>query len=336
MVKAFVFGKFLPFHKGHEAMVQFALTKCDFLTVLICCSDQENIPDVVREKWINETFQQYQNMEVVSLNYFEGELPNTSVSSEEVSMIWSQKFKSLFPDYEVVITSEDYGDFVAQFMGIRHIAFDLPKYLFPFSATAVRNDLFSNWNYLPDSVKKDLTLKVVLLGTESSGKSSLTSKLAKRYNCSEVQETARDIIPHSDSFSFDDLHDVANQHASRINKTVLGKSPLVIIDTDIHITKSYAQFVFGKELEVNEKIYNSNKANLYLYLNNNADYVQDGTRLIESDRNLLDFSHKEILKKHHIDYIELNGNYEQKFQRAVELINCLIKSDNKNYRLEEI
>jgi HTH-type transcriptional regulator, transcriptional repressor of NAD biosynthesis genes len=50
MIKAFVFGKFLPFHKGHQAMINFALTKCDYLSVLICCSDKENIDGLIRQK----------------------------------------------------------------------------------------------------------------------------------------------------------------------------------------------------------------------------------------------------------------------------------------------
>ena len=57
MIKAFVFGKFLPFHKGHEAIINFALTKCDFLTVLVCCSDKENITAMTRQKWIEKTFE---------------------------------------------------------------------------------------------------------------------------------------------------------------------------------------------------------------------------------------------------------------------------------------
>jgi HTH-type transcriptional repressor of NAD biosynthesis genes len=55
MIKAFTFGKFLPFHKGHEAMINFALTECDFLSVLVCCSDKENINGEVRKKWIDNS-----------------------------------------------------------------------------------------------------------------------------------------------------------------------------------------------------------------------------------------------------------------------------------------
>ncbi|MCB0650933.1 MAG: adenylyltransferase/cytidyltransferase family protein, partial [Saprospiraceae bacterium] len=29
MIHAFVFGKFLPFHLGHKALIDFALEQCD-------------------------------------------------------------------------------------------------------------------------------------------------------------------------------------------------------------------------------------------------------------------------------------------------------------------
>lgn len=332
MVKAFVFGKFLPFHKGHEAMINFALTKCDFLTVLVCCSDKENIPATTRQKWIEKTFETHKNIEVKTFNYSENEFPNTSVSSQEVSKIWSSKFKELFPDYDLVITSEEYGNYVASYMGIEHIPFDIPKQLFPVSATAVRNDLFTNWEFLPDSVKPYFAFKVVILGTESTGKTTLTEQLSQHFNCTSVTEIARDLIDNSNTFEFDDLHLVATEHAKRIDKAILDKSPLIIIDTDIHITKSYANFVFNKVLEVENEIYNSNKGDLYLYLNNDVEYVQDGTRLSEIDRNLLDLSHRKILTQHNIDIVEITGDWEQRFEQAVTIINQTIKANDNPHR----
>ena len=324
MVKAFVFGKFLPFHKGHEAMINFALTECDFLTVLVCCSHEENIPAKTRQKWIEKTFEKVSKIEIKSYNYLESELPNTSQSSQGVSKIWSAKFKEFFPNYDLVITSEEYGNYVASFMKIKHIAFDIPKQLFPVSATAIRNNIFTNWNFLPDSVKPNFTIKVVLLGTESTGKTTLTERLSNHFNCSSVNEAGRDLIANSNSFEFDDLHLVASEHAKRIDKAVLEKSPLIIIDTDIHITMSYAKFIFNQTLNVEREIYNSNKAVLYLYLNNDVEYLQDGTRLTEEDRNLLDISHRQILTEHNINFIEINGNWNNRFESSIEHINTLI------------
>ncbi len=324
MIKAFVFGKFLPFHKGHEAMINFALTKCDFLTVLVCCSDKENTSATTRQKWIEKNFDKETKIEIKSYNYLERELPNTSVSSQEVSRIWSEKFKTIFPDYSLVITSEEYGNYIASFMGIKHIAFDIPKQLVPISATAVRNDIFTNWNFLPNSVKPSFAIRIVVLGTESTGKTTLTELLAKHFNCSSVKEAGRDLIPNSNSFGFDELHLVASEHAKRIDKAVLGHSPLIIIDTDIHITKSYARFVFNKELEVDDEIYNSNKADLYIYLTNDVEHQQDGTRLDESDRDLLDLSHRTILREKNIKFVEIEGDWEQRFIRTLKEIEPVI------------
>ena len=211
-------------------------------------------------------------------------------------------------------------------MNIRHISFDISKQLFPISATAIRNNIYANWAYLPNSVKPYFSIKVVILGTESTGKTTLTEQLAKYFNCSSVKESGRDLIADSNLFDFNDLHLVVNEHAKRIDSVVSEQSPLVIIDTDIHITKSYAKFIFNRKLEVESKIYNSNKANLYLYLNNDVEFVQDGTRLNEEDRNLLDISHRQILIDYNINIVEISGDWKCRFDKAVRVIKNLIET----------
>jgi len=328
MIKAFVFGKFLPFHNGHEAMISFALTQCDFLSVLVCCDKQEHIPGEVRKHWIEAAFENTSNMEVKILRYDNRLLPNTSQTSLSVSEIWSAEFKKLYPDYNLLITSEPYGDLVAGFMGIKHIPFNLEKDIHPVSATAIRTNLFSNWHHLPAAVRPYFAVKVVILGTESTGKTTLTEQLANYYNCSMVAEIGRDLIPDSTDFSFDDLLFVANEHAKKINETVLRDSPLVIVDTDIHITKSYAKFAFGLEMPVSEYIIDANKANLYLYLNNDVPYYQDGTRLNKTERDLLDQSHREVLAQHQIKFVEITGNWQKRFEHAVSEISKLITTQS--------
>jgi HTH-type transcriptional repressor of NAD biosynthesis genes len=324
MIKAFVFGKFLPFHKGHEAMISFALTQCDFLSVLVCCDNEENISGDVRKDWIETSFVDKKNIEVKVLHYDNQLLPNTSETSTSISKIWSVEFKKHYPDYNLLITSEPYGELVADFMGIHHIAFDLTKGRHPISASVIRNDLFANWHYLPAAVKPYFTIKVAILGTESTGKTTLTEQLAKYFNCSYVLEAGRELISDSTKFTFEDLHLVANEHAKRIDEAILGDSPLIIIDTDIHITKSYAKFTFDRELPVENHIYRTNKADLYLYLNNDAPYYQDGTRLSKIDRDLLDQSHRDILTDHQIKLVEISGTWQIRFEQAVSEVSKLI------------
>jgi HTH-type transcriptional repressor of NAD biosynthesis genes len=209
-------------------------------------------------------------------------------------------------------------------MNIQHIPFDNSKTLFPVSATAVRNNLMANWLFLPEVVRRDLALKVVILGTESTGKTTLTENLAAYFNCSKVLEAGRDLIPDSNTFSIDDLYLVAREHAKRIDDAAVGNSALVIIDTDIHITRSYCRYTFEQELEVSDAIYRSNKAQLYLYLNNDVEYYQDGTRLSKEERDKLDCSHRQVIKDANLPVIEISGNWEVRFQQAVEQIRLLI------------
>lgn len=320
MVKAFVFGKFLPFHKGHEAMIRFALTHCDSLSVLVCSSNMETIPGNLRKQWIEETFSGIPNIHVIVFDYREEDLPNTSESSETVSQLWSQKFLELITGHNLLITSEPYGDMVARYMNIRHISFDPARQAIPVSSTMVRNSLFENWNFLCNSVKPYYVKKVVILGTESTGKTTLGTRLAHHFQCTLVPETGRDLIPNSNTFSFEDLEAVAQAHALSIQHAEKGESPLVIIDTDIHITMSYARFVFSKPLPVTSSMMEANKAHLYLYLKNDVPFVQDGTRLPESHRNQLDLSHRRILAENYINYVEIGGGWEERLETAVRVI----------------
>ncbi len=305
-------------------MIEFALSKCDILTVLVCSSDEEHISGDTRKRWIDDCFSMQNNIEVKVFEYKESELPNTSESSREVSKTWSDIFSKLLPDHSLVITSEDYGDYVAVFMGIQHIAFDKKKELFPVSATLIRHDLFTYWSYLPGSVRKGLAVKVVILGTESTGKSTLTQQLAEHYNCTAVHEAGRDLIPDSNNFNIDDLQLVAKEHANRIDKATCGTSPLLIIDTDINITQSYSWYFFQKQLEIATNIINSNKADLYLYLKNDVNHIQDGTRLSETHRNQLDISHRQVLNNNDIQFIEIAGSWYERLNIATTAIDNLI------------
>ena len=301
-------------------MIEHALNYCDMLTVLVCCSDKELISSELRGQWIRDTFKQEDKVEVIVLNYLEIEYPNTSESSQETSRTWSKKFKQLFPDHSLLITSEPYGNYVASFMGISHIAFDLNRAKYPVSATAIRRNPYGNWDFIPSAVKPYFLKKVVLLGTESTGKTTLTEMLASYFGASKVLEAGRDIIKNSKEFKYEDLYAVAQDHANRIAKSNVEASPLLFIDTDVHITRSYARFMFKKDLELPQEIIEQSKAAVYLYLNNDVPHIQDGTRLGEAERNFLDKSHRQTLLHYGIKYHEIKGNWHERLADAVNTI----------------
>ncbi len=323
MRRGFVFGKYLPFHLGHKALIEFALTKCDQLYVLVCATNTEVTSVETRVGWLQETFQEVRNVTVLTLKYDETILPNTSVSSKEASKRWSKEFLSRLPQVHMVCTSEPYGDYVGEFMGIEHVLFDRDRIQVPVSSSMIRTSYYAYWSFLPVAVKRSYQKKIVLLGTESTGKSSIAESISQSLDSTLVDETGRQLIPNSNSFTKDDLRKVAFHHASRIRSACDNLSPLVLIDTDVHITQSYAKYRFGEYLDLPYDIYQANRAHLYFYLDATLDLSQDGTRLDQAERLHLDAIHRMTLRHFGIKFSEVGGSWKSRLHHIVNEIQSL-------------
>ena len=320
----FVFGKFMPFHKGHEAMILFTASLCEKLYVIVCVSNKEQMPADLRKNWIANSFADNLNIEVILFNYDEEKLSNSSESSREISKTWAIEFKKLLPDVELLVSSEPYGDFVAEYMDIEHRFFDRARNKYPISASKIRSNPYENWEFLPDAVKPFYQLKVVILGTESTGKTTLSAYLSNYINAPLVKEMGRELIPNSEQFEMDDLKRVAAAHQFETELALKRLKPLIIMDTDIHITQSYAIYKFGQYLDLPEQWYETQKASLYLYLSKDSPYEQDGSRMTEDDRNKLDGFHRKTLEKFGIQYTTLSTDFESRKQDAIRLIYKLL------------
>jgi HTH-type transcriptional repressor of NAD biosynthesis genes len=96
------------------------------------------------------------------------------------------------------------------------------------------------------------------------------------------------------------------------------------MDTDIHITQSYAFYKFGQYLDLPKQWYRTQKADLYLYLPAETPYVQDGTRLKNAERNELDQCHIKTLENFGIGYHVLPADFTERRKKAVRVINQLL------------
>lgn len=318
--KAFVFGKFLPFHAGHRAMIDFALANSAQLVVLVCCEKNEPVPCSKRLSWIKRTYTSNPKIEVRAVYYCDSELPATSQTSEAVSELWAQEFLKLVPDCSLLVTSEPYGELTAAAMQIQHLPFNPERSQVPVSATAICENVFEHWHFVPPAVRPDLAFKVALYGTESTGKSTLAVQLAQHFNGALVAEAGRELIPDSRHFTLADLQTVAAEQTARIKQAATGDSPVVICDTTAFITASYARFAFGEELQLTPDMRDHNQAALNLYLPATATYVQDGTRLPEDQRNQLDRIHRETLANAGLDVVELRGPQHEWLAHACVLV----------------
>jgi HTH-type transcriptional repressor of NAD biosynthesis genes len=76
----------------------------------------------------------------------------------------------------------------------------------------------------------------------------------------------------------------------------------------------------GCNVEVDSWIINANRADLYLFLETDCPFIQDGTRLNDEQREKLNSNHKKLLIESGIKFITLSGNWEERFTLARDII----------------
>lgn len=315
-----VLGKFMPLHAGHMALIDFGLNYCDRLIVLICSSDKEEIAGEVRVNWLKQIASDNSRLQIEHLHYNEDLLPNTSVSSRGVSKLWASKIGELFPQLDILFSSEPYGDYMAEFLEIEHKCFDIERAHVKTSASSILKDPFGGWDFIAEPAKPYFVKKIVLLGSESTGKSTLAERLAKEFKTVHVPEMAREIIEKTKDVFYDDLIKIATLHAKTILDYTKKANKLLVCDTDVNITSSYSQYLFNQNLVVPHWIAEANKADLYIFLETDCPFVQDGTRLSEEERNDLSKHHKQHLANAGINYHAITGNWDERFEQAKQLI----------------
>lgn len=327
MIKGFITGSFRPFHKGHEALISFAKSNCDELTILITTLSDEVIPYKYRLKWVLSTYLDDPQIQIVA-----DVIQEPSLEGVDLSIWWGEYVKQKYGNFDRVFTSEDYGDVFAKSMGAVHFKFNQNRDIIPISATLIREKPLTNWNYLNNFAKDYFIKKIAIVGTESTGKTTLAKRLAEHYKTEWCPEVGRELIKNSNKFSINDLKIVGIEHAKNIIKYTRLANKVLFIDTELNITKSYAKFMFNKNISFDPWVEKANSIDLYLYLDKEAPYYDDGTRLSEKDRDILDESHINFFKdKKNVQYLpwltQINGDtekYEERFRYAIKIIDSFI------------
>jgi HTH-type transcriptional regulator, transcriptional repressor of NAD biosynthesis genes len=324
MITGFILGKFHPLHRGHLGLIHFALTHCDKLIILLCASDKEFISGKMRLEWLQQSFPNQSNIEIILFDYLETMLPNTSVSSRIVSKIWANQIQSIVPQIDVIFTSERYGDYLAEYLDCKHVPYEFDRTTHATAASHILTNPWANWDDLAPAARPFFVKKICICGTESTGKSTLTERLAKHYKTNFVAEVGRQIVPKTEVATEVHLEHIALLHAEAIQTQVKTANKLLFVDTDVRTTQAYSMFLFGKTLEINEMVKGANQFEAHLFLGKDAPFIQDGTRLNRRKRNQLEAVHRKTLDAAQIPYQMIEGNWENRFEKAVEWIDTRI------------
>ena len=184
-----------------------------------------------------------------------------------------------------------------------------------------------------------MIIKVVVLGPESTGKSSLCAQLADHYKTGWVKEYAREyLLTNGTEYNYENLLEIAQgqlalEHAavklaedrllSNSDETIATSTPeIVLIDTDMNVLKVWCEFVFEKchPWILNQIVANS--YDLYLLCDIDLPWVKDELREYPDlrTREKLYRHYKDLLINQPTPWVNISGNYESRLQTAITAI----------------
>jgi NadR type nicotinamide-nucleotide adenylyltransferase len=169
--------------------------------------------------------------------------------------------------------------------------------------------------------------KVVIIGPESTGKSTLAAQLAAHYNTVWCPEYAREyLLTHGRNYSFNDLLTIAqNQVNLEDIKAAEARNDLYIIDTEMYVMKVWCEVVFNDCHTWILKQIVQRHYNLYLLCNTDLPWVQDGLREYpnETMRQRLFKMYKDLLINSGVPWAIVSGQQQQRLNTAVQAIEGL-------------
>ncbi|MBM4423571.1 MAG: adenylyltransferase/cytidyltransferase family protein [Chloroflexi bacterium] len=147
MTTGFLWGKFMPLHRGHMHLIESARARVDRLTVLLCSVRSQPIPGEVRYRWLCQLYPD------LDIQHCAEELPQYPSEHPDYWSLWLPIIRCHCPVIDFVFTSETYGDEFARLLGAKHLCVDLNRDRFPVSGTAVRADPARHSEFLPPLVR---------------------------------------------------------------------------------------------------------------------------------------------------------------------------------------
>jgi NadR type nicotinamide-nucleotide adenylyltransferase len=190
------------------------------------------------------------------------------------------------------------------------------------------------------NMNKEL-LKIVIIGPESTGKSTLCEELAQYYDAPWCPEFAREyLLTCGTDYQYEDLLTIAKgQLAMEDEYAILAEknwapqkkqtaeNPLLFIDTDMYVLKVWSDFVFNKchQWIIDQIV--ERKYDLYLLCHTDIPWEKDELREYPDleTREKLFHMYKDILINQPVPWANISGTDAERLQKAIKAIDTIIQ-----------
>lgn len=319
-LRGMVLGKFLPPHRGHVHLVEFARRYCDQVAVVVERIRGEPIPSTLRVQWMRALFPDCHIVHLTDLN------PQDPAEHPAFWDIWRRSLLRCLPwPPDVVVASDDYGAPLARALGAGFVPADPGRASISISGTDIRRDPMRHFDELPDVVRPYFVKRVRVVGPESSGKSTLARALARRFGTVHVPEYAEKLIRlRGGDFDEADLvgfarGQEADEHAlARLARRVL------VCDTDPLTTLVWSRLLHGRVDPAIAAAAGRARYDLTLVCLPDVPYVPDVHRVDPGTRQRYLALLMGELRARHVAPVLLAGDWAERERTAAGAIEALV------------
>lgn len=339
-----VVGKFYPPHAGHHHLIRVAAAACAEVTVVVAPSRQESIPLELRLDWLRE---EHADTPWVR---FVGRYDDMRVDYDDPG-VWDAHC-AVFREavggraVDAVFSSEKYGDELARRFAAVHVEVDAPRLAYAVSGSAVRADPVACWAHLSAPVRAWFTRRVVVLGAESTGTTTMAAALAEHYAARGgvwaatrwVPEYGRELTerklarlrladPAATVFDVTwdraDFVEVARAQSAAEDAAARVGSPLLVGDTDALATRVWEERYLGSSSPGVRGL--ARRPDLYLLTSPvGVAFADDGLRDGEHLREWMTGRFREVLADSEAPVVELCGSHTVRLRAAVAACDALL------------
>ena len=262
-----VFGSFAPLHQGHLDCIMRAKKENDGGAIVIVCGFDgdkggEMMPLKRRYRYVREFFADDDLVAVYAID--DGE-----IGAKPYPAGWEQWLDEFWKIWQKAVVDNYYGmtgETTLDFGPKRHWYAGDPNYVSdliergeeatlldrvadnPICATMIRHNPIKNWDKITFPFRRLFSHNVLICGTASEGKSTLTTDLGKYFNAPYSYEYAREYMKDScvvdweldgaDYMAF--LEGQYNLNRKLINSP--GNHGIFFADSDSMVTRMYAEY----------------------------------------------------------------------------------------------
>lgn len=173
--------------------------------------------------------------------------------------------------------------------------------------------------------------KIVVIGPESTGKSTLCKELAEHYNTLWCPEYAREyLLQNGTDYTYDDLTKIAQGQLTLedyLQQEI--DEEYYFVDTDMYVMKVWYEVAFQHCPTWILKTIAKSTSDLYLLCNTDLPWTQDELREypdLKMRRQHFNM-YKDIVINSGVSWVEISGTEKERLQNAIHSIDAFFKNE---------